>query len=166
MRRRLGRLGSGVALTTLAALALAGCTPPEPTEEELLAEAIASYEGFYAAIDDQMAAGTADPSAFSDFATTSVADEWAGYVQSSIDGGTISSGVPTVVDIAIDSASATEVSARLCSDGRSIETTHADGSTQAPSALTAWQISYVRDESDAPLLISALAPSQDQRICE
>lgn len=165
MRRRLGRLGSGVALTTLAALALAGCTPPEPTEEELLAEARASFDGFNRAIDEVNSAGSVTAADLSEHATTEVADVWAADIQASLDEGFVSHGVPSVTDVALTASSDSGIAAEICADGRAIETTRPDGSVIRPERPVAWSAEFVWDAAQEHLLISALDVSPDQASC-
>ncbi|WP_092917394.1 hypothetical protein [Agrococcus baldri] len=162
----LARLTSGIALASIAALALVGCTPPEPTDEQILVEARETYDGFYRAIDDQMTAGRATGEDLEPYATSELATEWAGYVQTAIDAGTTSHGVPTIVDIELVEQSNEQVSTELCVDGRGIETTNEDGSTTAPSELVAWSATFTRQADGPSLQIAGLAPIQDQTVCE
>jgi hypothetical protein len=164
----LGRLAPGVAFASMAALVLVGCSPaePEPSQDAVLAEARAAYEGFYSAIDEQMAQERASAEAFAGFASEELAAEWAGYVEAALDDGTRSQGVPTIVAIQLGEESSEHVDAALCVDGRSIQTTNADGSIQAPSELVAWTATFERSTTGGTLVLASLDPSQDQSICE
>ena len=149
----------------MAALVLVGCTPPEPTEEELVAEAREAFDGFNQALDSHAADGNLVASDLEEYATPELAEQWAQDVQASLDAGTTSRGVLTLVDIELVSHSADQVAARLCTDGRGIETTRSDGSTVTPSALVAWSATFVRANDQSDLLLASLDPTQDQAIC-
>lgn len=149
----------------MAALVLVGCTPPEPTEEELIAEARETFDGFFEAIDEGNAAGAISAEDLEPYATPDLAAQWAADVQATIDQGTTSRGVLEMVDAQIVSRSDDEMTLKLCTDGRGIETTLADGSTLEPSELVAWSADYVAVGDDDGPLLSALDPIQDQEVC-
>lgn len=161
----LRRLGSGVALASIGALVLAGCTPPEPTEEDLLSDARETFDGFFQAIDEGNAEGAISSEDLEPYATPDLAAQWAADVQATIDAGTTSRGVLEVVDVRLVNRSSDQMSLELCTDGRGIETTLADGSTLEPSELVAWSAHYVAVGTDDGPLLSALDPIQDQEIC-
>ncbi|WP_206448074.1 hypothetical protein [Agrococcus sp. KRD186] len=162
----LARLTSGIALASIAALVLVGCTPPEPSDDEVLAEARESFDSFYQTVDEQMAAGSASATDFEEYATRELAAQWAQDVQAVIDDGTTSRGVLEVVDLALVDRSDDRISTHLCTDGRNITTTHPDGSMQEPSGLVAWSATFVPRDDSSRLLLASLDPIQDQAICE
>lgn len=161
----LARLTSGIALASMAALVLVGCTPDEATDE-VLAEARVSFEGFYRTVDEQMVAGTVDEADFEQYATPELAAQWARDIQAILDAGTVSRGVLAIVDIELVDQSDDVVSTSLCTDGRDITTVYSDGSTQEPSRLVAWTATFTRANDGTALLLASLDPSQDQSICE
>jgi hypothetical protein len=162
----LGRLASGVALASMATLVLVGCSPAEPNEDEVMAEIHAAFDGFNAAIDARVAEGSIEPAHLRDFATEELSTQWAGDVQASLDEGTVSRGVSELVDVELVELGADEVSTRLCTDGRNIETTLEDGSVITPAELVAWSADFVRERSESRLVLAALEPIADQSICE
>lgn len=160
----LGRIASALALTSMAALVLVGCTPDEPTDEEILAEATESINGFFGTVDEQYAAGVASENALQRFATAELASRWAGDIQSLLDAGTVSRGVPSLESVELEDRAADSVSVHLCADQSEIETTLADGSTVTPQSLVAWDVRLVESE-DQPLVVNSMEPAADQSIC-
>lgn len=160
----LRRLTSGVALASMAALVLVGCAPAERTDEEVLAEARTTFDGFFAAIDAANASGAIDPGDLEPYATPDIAAQWASDVQDTLDEGTISRGVLEIVDIRVLNRTDDTTSTEICTDGRGIETTLADGSVLEPSQFVAWSADFTA--RDGNLLLASLNPIQDQGICD
>jgi hypothetical protein len=149
----------------MAALVLVGCTPPEPTEEELLAETASAVDGFNRAIDDQFASGQVDVGELQEFAVPSLAAEWANYVQQDIDEGVSSRGVQTITNQVLIETTSDRVLTHLCLDGSEIVTTMADGTTQPPSELTAWEASFVPAPQGSSYVLETFEPIAEAEVC-
>ena len=161
----LGRLGRGVALASMAALVLVGCSPGEPTDEEVAAEVRATFEGFYATVDHQFASGTSSARELEAFATAELATTWAADIQAVLDSGQVSRGVLALTNVELTDVSTNSVSASLCTDGRQIESTDADGRALEPSGLVPWSATFVRDVEGRSLLLNDLQPMTDDSVC-
>lgn len=163
------KLGTSIALISITAMLLVGCTPEEPGETAspttVTDEVTATFDGFYQAVDAQYAAGEASVEGLSEYATDAMAVTWAADVQSTIDAGRMSRGVLRITAVEIVSETQGAIQARLCTDGSGIETTHQDGSTQAPSGLVAWAAGFERAGQGSRLLLDDLQPIADTGIC-
>lgn len=174
----LARLGSGLALAAVAALALVGCSPPEPvattpaaeptveptlSDEEALRQAQATFDSFYQAVDAQFAAGQASPEALQEDATPELADSFASEIAAFLAEGEVSRGVLEITAIELEERTADRISTLMCTDASGIETTDAQGNVKPAGGLVAWSMELVRD--DGRLLIDTLDPVQDQGIC-
>ena len=162
----LRRLAAGV--TLVVALALAGCTPPEPTltDEQRIAQASDTFEGFYAVVDEQFAAGQASPAAFSQFATPELGSQWANDIQAALNAGTSSRGVLELTNVELRQRSVTGFTAALCTDGSGIEGTDATGTPIPPSGLLAWDAAFTDADDGSRVLLDQLEPSEDSAVCE
>ncbi|WP_143143737.1 hypothetical protein [Agrococcus sp. Marseille-P2731] len=165
----LGRLGSRVALASIAVLLLAGCAPEEPTPEETpdaQSELQEAFDGFYRTVDAQFARGSADAAELQQHATENLATRWAADIQAALDSGIRSRGVLVITNTTVTRESAEQVDALICTDGAAISTTTSDGSTQAPSELLAWRSEFVPNEEGPGLRIAALEPIADRSVCD
>lgn len=160
----LARLTSGIALASIAALVLVGCTPEPPTDDEVAVEVTSTFDGFFKSVDSLYAAGMADAAALEEYATPGLAEVWATDVQSVIDSGVSTRGTPTITNVALTGQAESAVSAAVCTDLSDVETTLADGSTPEGGAPVAWDARFVRTDS-ATLLLDSLEPTADLSVC-
>ncbi|KAA6435996.1 hypothetical protein FQ330_00745 [Agrococcus sediminis] len=126
----LARLGSGLALAAVAALALVGCSPPEPvattpaaesqsptptsTEEELLQAAGEVYVAYSNAHVRAVTERTVSASAFEGLATSAQAEQAALEVDLDIQDGVSYDGQYALASIALESHVATTLEAIVC----------------------------------------------------
>ncbi|UOW01827.1 hypothetical protein [Agrococcus sp. SCSIO52902] len=162
----LARLGSGLALAAVAALALVGCSPPEPvaTDEDLLAEATASLNSFYTVAEQQFERGEARPDDFSGIATDSFADEYSAQIQDILDTGATSRGVPSVSAIELTGRDTSSARFIVCLDATSVETVRSDGE-QLTGQAVAWDAEFELAPDTAELLLSNIEVATDQSPC-
>jgi hypothetical protein len=158
----LRRLAAGVAL--VAALALAGCTPPEPTDEEVVAEATEIITEFYAVVDSQFASGAASARDFEGIAEQMFAAEYSQDVQELIDDGYVSRGVPEISAVALVEREASGLVLSFCADGTAIRTTGPDGQ-QVSGQLIAWSADFAPRAADASMRLMDLTPIGDATAC-
>ncbi|MGY3127681.1 hypothetical protein ACVWW9_001180 [Agrococcus sp. UYP33] len=169
----LRRLAAGVAL--VAALALAGCTPPEPTESttpvatptsdaELVMEATQAFADFYSDVDEQFGRGSASGPGLEEHATPAFAAEFAAQIQATLDRGEVSRGVLEVTALEITERSQSGLTAHMCTSAENVRTTQANGDVRQGEGLDAWTVTFER-RTDGRLLVAVLDLSEDENIC-
>ena len=95
-----------------------------------------------------------------------MAAQWAADIQSVIDTGATTRGVPSVVQIDLTDVSETAIAATLCLDSSDVETTLPNGSSAEPAELDVWSASLVREHVEAPLLLETLEPVVGEPPCD
>ncbi|QUW17884.1 hypothetical protein [Agrococcus sp. Marseille-Q4369] len=166
------------ALALLVSVALAGCgtsdpqptnspttTPSESVVTEVSAEAAAraAFDGFFSAVDAQFADRSPSAAGLEAYAEPALAAEYAEAIQTSLDRGQVTRGVPTVLTFATTDFSADGVIADLCTDSSGLRTIDDQGLERPGAAVLRWTADF--SLSDGTALIRSLEPHQDAAEC-
>ncbi|WP_413317323.1 hypothetical protein AA0Z99_11055 [Agrococcus sp. 1P02AA] len=161
----LGRLGSGLALASIAMLLLAGCAPEEPTTEEVRPQVEEAFDGFQELVAEQLSTRQIDASGLEEYATPEVAQTWSSDLQRLLESGYTSSGRPTLTNVVVLGESSGVLTTQLCTDGSAIETIDAEGNTIAPAELVAWDAEFALTEGGDRYLLASLEPIAEDEVC-
>ncbi len=149
----------------MAALVLVGCTPPEPTEEEVVEQIHETSQGFFQAVSEQHQSGTASAEDLREYATEALAERWATETQALMDEGVSTRGASLVANIDLRDREPDQVDALICTDQSNVETSLADGTTIAPQEIIAWEARLVRSGDGPQLLLDTLEPTANASAC-
>jgi hypothetical protein len=172
----LRRFGTGVALASITALVLVGCSPPTPTQttpppeptatpssEQLIGEARDLFDEYWIEVVAMSSSGSPDASRLGRIATEDVATAAAESVQVSLDGGIVPSAPPEVTYFeALDSPSPTGFEVAVCTDAESTMPVTLDGTAVPIPSGTAdipWILGLSQSNRSEGLWISSLEPA-------
>ncbi|MDR7233664.1 hypothetical protein [Agrococcus sp. BE272] len=160
----LARLGSGLALAAVAALALVGCSPPEPVATTPAAaptvepsvitveDATDAYGAYASAVQAMFDAREADAEVLNGVATPAAAEVASADVQSTLDAGFQQTVPPSMASIELEpGATETTAYALLCldaTDAEIIDITTGEAAERTTDPFTDWRLGLERHGAD------------------
>ncbi|WP_306231901.1 hypothetical protein [Agrococcus beijingensis] len=162
----LRRLGTGVALASMAALVLVGCSPPAPTattsaaepsapptaslsDNEMLVAAQASYQDLLRAVSAQYEAQTSDPQSLRSNATAEFAADLASQIDENLAQRLQLLGAPQITQAVLDVRSTDALSAGFCLDAAAVRVVDPQSGVELPatsSTTTAWTVDFILED--------------------
>ncbi|RWR20399.1 hypothetical protein D8Y24_09870 [Agrococcus lahaulensis] len=181
----LARLGSGLALAAVAALALVGCSPPEPvattpaaeptvepsvsTEEQLLADSIETVEAFLRLTDQAFASGELPTEELSSVASDELIEqlrvEVDQFAMQNLDvEGFSQLDTASLVEVENPMPESGEVLLLGCVDTSGVTTTDADGERVTGGVTRQPRVFSIAFEPNSMLVTGTTPPSEDPEL--
>lgn len=133
------------------------------TEARAESAARASFDGFFAAVDEQFANEAPSADALEAYAEPALAAEYAEAIQTSLDRGQVTRGVPVILTFTVTDLRSDAVSADMCTDSSGLSTIDEQGIERPGAAVLRWTADF--SLSGGTALMRSLEPERDVAAC-